>query len=150
MSQQPRSDNSHIVDRLYRSSFYDTSVFGENTFFTQRYSGFFVPPISSLYSFNLRSDDQSRLYLSQNASTVDLGSPIIDVPWDTRFKYVSIEHTSNGLFHSIYTFNPVGTSSLSKLHHQSTLKEGNITTLKWCPIKVEDRGTLASLPRSTA
>ena len=92
VSQRPRSDTSHVVDRLYQSSFYDTSMFGESTSFAQRYSGFFVPPMSSLYSFNLRSDDQSRLYLSPNASNVDLEYPIIDVSQHTRLRYVNNQH----------------------------------------------------------
>lgn len=33
-----------------------------------RYSGFFVPPLTSLYTFNLLSDDASALYLSPNTS----------------------------------------------------------------------------------
>ena len=93
VSQQPRSADSHVVDRLYRSSEYDTPEFGEIYSFTQRYSGFFVPPLSSLYTFNVRSDDQSRLYFSPNASEVALGeSPIIDVPQATRSRYVLITH----------------------------------------------------------
>jgi len=42
--------------------------FGERYYFVQRFSGFFVPPLTSLYTFVVRSDDQSRLYLSPNMS----------------------------------------------------------------------------------
>ena len=84
ISARPHSMQSSVVDKLDRGSDYDTPVFGENTRFTQRYTGFFVPPVSSLYTFNVRSDDLSRLYFSANASSEVLGEPIIDVREHTR------------------------------------------------------------------
>ena len=44
------------------------SQFGETTFFNSKYTGFFVPPFSGLYTFYIRSDDLSRFYLSPNMS----------------------------------------------------------------------------------
>lgn len=46
----------------------DPPEFGESYNFNQRYSGFFVPPISGKYTLGLTSDDRARLYLSLDAS----------------------------------------------------------------------------------
>ena len=67
VEQRPRSENNSPQERTYRTSG-DVREFNENTFFTQRYSGFFVPPVTSLYTFQIQSDDLSRLYLSPNTS----------------------------------------------------------------------------------
>ena len=88
----PSAELKSVVDRLYRDSQYDTPQFGENVDFTQRYTGFFVPPRSDLYTFNLRSDDQSRLYFSTNASTTELpDTPLISVREHTRSRYMYID-----------------------------------------------------------
>ena len=85
VASRPRSAYSHIIDKFFRDSHYVSSEFGEDTSFTQRYSGFFVPPMSSLYTFGLLSDDQSRMYFSPNASSTELlEEPIMDVPQYTR------------------------------------------------------------------
>ena len=42
--------------------------FGETTTFSQRMTGFFVPPISSYYTFSLLTDDPGRFSLSPNMS----------------------------------------------------------------------------------
>ena len=65
LEQRPRSDLTSRQERLYRNDD-DEREFGENNYFVQRYSGFFVPPVTSLYTFAIRSDDLSRLYLSPN------------------------------------------------------------------------------------
>ena len=86
--QRPPSELNSVIEKLYRSTYYSTPQFGEETVFTQRLTGFFVPPVSCLYTFNLRSDDQSILYFSRNASTTDLpDTPLISVPQYTRFRY---------------------------------------------------------------
>jgi hypothetical protein len=56
-----------IQERAYRDKTFP-SEFGERNYFNQRYSGFFVPPLDSYYTFNLISDDPGRLYLSPNTS----------------------------------------------------------------------------------
>ena len=56
-----------IEERTYRTNSHPSS-FGERNNFNMRYTGFFVPPITSDYIFSIRSDDQSRLYLSPNTS----------------------------------------------------------------------------------
>jgi hypothetical protein len=88
--QRPPSVLNSVIEKLYRSTYYSTPQFGEEeTVFTQRLTGFFVPPVSCLYTLNLRSDDQSRLYFSRNASSTDLPeTPLISVPQHTRFRYV--------------------------------------------------------------
>ena len=64
----PHGDNFVIQERTYRDSNYPADL-GESLMFNSRYTGFFVPPVSSLYTFNILSDDRSRLYLSPNASS---------------------------------------------------------------------------------
>lgn len=64
----PTGDNYAIQERTYRDSS-NPSEFGEVYYFNSRYTGFFIPPVTSLYTFNLYSDDLSRLYLSPNASS---------------------------------------------------------------------------------
>ena len=86
--QQSPSDLNSVIEKLYRSTYYSTPQFGEETSFTQRLTGFFVPPVSCLYTLNLRSDDQSMLYFSKNASSTELpDTPLINVPEYTRFRY---------------------------------------------------------------
>lgn len=63
----PTSDNWSIQERAYRDSSYPPE-FGEVIRLNQRYTGFFVPPIDSYYTFNANCDDGCRLYLSPNAS----------------------------------------------------------------------------------
>lgn len=64
---QPRSEDCVIQERLFQGGDgTELSTFG------QRYSGFFVPPKSSSYTFNLRSDDLSQLYLSSGMSKEEL------------------------------------------------------------------------------
>lgn len=70
----PSGTNWSIQDRAFR----DYPEFGEDRRFSQRYSGFFVPPIDSNYSFNVIADDLGQLYLSPNASR-DHMSLVVDV-----------------------------------------------------------------------
>ena len=82
---QPPSELTSVVDRLYRDSEYDTPEFGEDIYFSHRYTGFFVPPKSCIYTFNLRSDDQSQLYFSPDPWTTELpDTPFINVPQFSR------------------------------------------------------------------
>ena len=85
----PRSDLSAIHERLFLLSLLTQPDFGETTFFGQRFSGFFVPPKSSLYTFNLRSDDLSQLFLSQTSSSDDV-ERIIHVTEHTRLRFVCV------------------------------------------------------------
>ena len=85
---RPPSELNSVIEKLYRSTYYSTPQFGEETSFTQRLTGFFVPPVSCLYTLNLRSDDLSRLYFSRNASSTNLpDTPLISVTEHTRFRY---------------------------------------------------------------
>ena len=116
VAQEPRSAYTSVVDKLYRSTEYNTPEFGEEYDFTQRYSGFFVPPMSSLYTFNIQSDDLSRLYFSPNASTGELlGDPVISISQWTRNRY---------LFKIIIN-TPRGRCSNNNQRHTQKKKEDN-------------------------
>ena len=67
VEQRPRAENTSPQERLYRD---DKSPieFGERWHFAQRLSGFSAPPVTSLYTFSIQSDGNSRLYLSPNMS----------------------------------------------------------------------------------
>ena len=67
IEQRPRAENTSPQERAYRDED-SPREFGERYNFVQRFSGFFVPPLTSLYTFVIRSDDHSRLYLSPNVS----------------------------------------------------------------------------------
>ena len=62
---EPRSPLTSIQEKAYRDNSY-TREFGERFNFNQRLSGFFVPPVTSLYTFSILSDDISRFYVSQS------------------------------------------------------------------------------------
>ena len=64
-----RSVKQIVYERLFLSSDLTGSDFGETSYFGHRLTGFFVPPVSSNYTFNICSDDSSHLYLSPNASS---------------------------------------------------------------------------------
>ena len=64
---QPLSPDNAPQEKIYRGS-NDPRQFGERFNFVQRYTGFFVPPITSLYTFQMISDDLSRLYVSPTAN----------------------------------------------------------------------------------
>ena len=68
---EPLSPDNSVQERAYRDNS-DPREFGENTYFVQRYSGFFVPPVTSLYTFGIISDDLSRLYVSPTADSRDM------------------------------------------------------------------------------
>ena len=79
----PRSELTSIQERAYR----DTSSpreFGERNHFTQRLSGFFVPPVTSLYTFAIFADDASRFFISPSLS-----------PEEKEFVAFSDQHTRN-------------------------------------------------------
>ena len=57
--------------------------FGERFRFNSRYRGYFVPPYDGLYTFYIRSDDNSRLYLSSNSS-VEHAEVIAESPYYSR------------------------------------------------------------------
>ena len=59
-------------ERLFLHSDRTTAEFGENVQFSQRFRGFFIPPLTSLYTFNIMSDDQSKLYVSTDGSTENM------------------------------------------------------------------------------
>ena len=73
-----RQYNSTIVERLLQSNynyepleeFIDDD--GVNILLSQRYSGFFCPPVSSVYTLSVLSDDPSRLYFQTSQSSEDL------------------------------------------------------------------------------
>ena len=67
IEQRPRAENTSPQERAYRDED-SPREFGERYNFVQRFSGFFVPPLTSLYTFVIRSYDHSRLYLSPNVS----------------------------------------------------------------------------------
>ena len=54
--------------------------FGETFHFNSRYRGYFVPPYDGLYTFYIRSDDNSRLFLSPNNS-VEHAEVIAESPY---------------------------------------------------------------------
>ena len=60
---EPRSQLVSIQDKAYRDQTYSRD-FGERNNFIQRYTGFFIPPVTSLYTFSILSDDLSRWYIS--------------------------------------------------------------------------------------
>ena len=68
--------NTSEANPLYRHSIIESSLsqtvygaeFEESTVFSQRMTGFFVPPISSYYTFSLLTDDPGRFSLSPNMS----------------------------------------------------------------------------------
>ena len=68
---QPLSLQNAPQEKAYRD-FHDPRQFGERFNFAQRYSGFFVPPVTSLYTFAIVSDDLSRLYVSPTANADDM------------------------------------------------------------------------------
>jgi hypothetical protein len=86
IKQASRSEKSVVHDRLFLFDDITEPDFGEKDRFGQRFSGFFVPPKSSLYTFNVRSDDWSRLYLSPNSSA-DHAKLIISVDSHTSHRY---------------------------------------------------------------
>lgn len=65
------SPENSIHEIAYRDSG-DPREFGERTLFIQRYKGFFVPPITSLYTFGIISTDLSRLYVSSTSNPDDM------------------------------------------------------------------------------
>lgn len=68
---EPRSDNSAPQERAYRDNT-DPREFNELKNFNQRWSGFFVPPLTSFYTFSVLSDDHSRLYVSTSMDREDM------------------------------------------------------------------------------
>jgi len=62
------------------------SEFGESSYFNSRYRGYFVPPADGLYTFYIRSDDNSRLFLSPNTS-VEHAEIIASAPSHTRGRW---------------------------------------------------------------
>ena len=74
-----------IEERSYRTSSHPSS-FGERVNFNQRYTGFFVPPITSDYIFSILSDDRMRLFLSPNTSRAHK-EMIADAPAQTTNRW---------------------------------------------------------------
>ena len=74
-----------IEERTYRTSSHPSS-FGERIDFNQRYTGFFVPPITSDYIFSILSDDRMRLFLSPNTSRTHK-EMIADAPYYTANRW---------------------------------------------------------------
>ncbi len=79
-----KSDQIANHERAFLHSDF-VSDFGEFLNLNQRFTGFFVPPITSLYSFGLRSDDASAFYLSTDSRSENLRSePIAIAPQFSR------------------------------------------------------------------
>lgn len=79
----PRSDHEVVTERLYhhyRQKFpsFSSAVLGSS--FTQRMSGFFRAPASSLYSFNIFADRDSELWFSAVGSTTSNLTLIAQTP----------------------------------------------------------------------
>lgn len=60
-----------VQERFYRATGYEPE-FGEDTYFQQRYTGFFVPPMTGTYTFNLYSDDLMDVYLSSDTTRANM------------------------------------------------------------------------------
>lgn len=70
--------NQEIYTEITESS-------GNNPYFNTRYTGFFVPPFSGLYTYYIRSDDTSIFYLSPNMS-IEHTRLVASVPrWTTAW-----------------------------------------------------------------
>lgn len=65
----PDPNNDWTIEEIFWKS---TSEFGESVYFQQRYSGYFVPPITSKYTFNIISDDSMEFYLSTDSTRTNL------------------------------------------------------------------------------
>ena len=60
--------------------------FGEDFNFNSRYRGYFIPPYDGLYTFYIRSDENSRLFLSPNNS-VEYAKVIAESPYYSRERW---------------------------------------------------------------
>ena len=60
--------------------------FGEEFDFNSRYRGYFIPPYDGLYTFYIRSDDNSKLFLSPNNS-VEHAKVIAESPEYSRERW---------------------------------------------------------------
>ena len=74
-----------VQERWYRDTNYEAE-FGEIDYFQQRYTGFFVPPVDGVYTFNFISDDLMTLYLSTNSSRAHK-KVIAYAPQWTRYRW---------------------------------------------------------------
>ena len=97
------------------------SEFGEAFNFNSRYRGFFVPPYDGLYTFYIRSDDNSRLFLSPNNS-VEHAEVIAEAPFYSRERYNYFESQKS---------DPLELKSgqayyLEALHHQTPYGGWNV------------------------
>ena len=63
----PRSNEWTIYERLYLDSI--KTPLNISGYFSQRLSGFIVPPSTSLYTLSISSDGGSQLHLSTDASS---------------------------------------------------------------------------------
>ncbi len=79
-----KSDKIANHERAFLHSDF-VSDFGELYNINQRFTGFFVPPTTSLYTFGVRSDDASALYLSTDSRSENLSrEPIAISPGFSR------------------------------------------------------------------
>lgn len=67
-----RSEDQVVHERLYRHHQATPADFGEVSHFCEIFSGYFVPPVTSLYTFNIMSDGWSELYFSVDSSETTL------------------------------------------------------------------------------
>jgi len=77
---------SSYSDIAFASDRRPPAEFGEAFNFNSRYRGYFVPPADGLYTFYIRSDDNSRLFLSPNTS-VEHAEVIAEAPFYTRERW---------------------------------------------------------------
>ena len=68
------------------ATYQQSTEFADSNNFNSRYRGYFVPPADGLYTFYIRSDDNSRFYLSPNTS-VEHAEIIAGAPQHTRRRW---------------------------------------------------------------
>ena len=88
------SVESYILDRFFEA-FETTDTENYREYIKQLICGFFIPPITGNYTFNIRSDDLSRLYISPNASKDHL-TEILNVRRWTQSRLVKLALCNQG------------------------------------------------------
>ena len=74
---------SSYTEIAFASNTRPPAEFGEGFRFNSRYRGYFTPPYDGLYTFYIRSDDNSKLFLSPNNS-VDHAEVVAESPENSR------------------------------------------------------------------
>ena len=153
---EPLSPDNSVHERAYRDSS-DPREFGERYNFVQRYTGFFVPPVTSLYTFSIISDDLSRLYLSPTADADDK-EMIASAPQHTRNRWDEFEsQTSEPMmmergqyyYMEAYSNNGGGVLTCSCMHgSRKSNQERASVNCSWMCVNSCCMGVCASLHRS--